>query len=79
MVKNAGFKCYFRREILRITETGGTPLLKLASTGKTDVIEYLLEKGADVHAKSDYGRGGMEHAKSYHKSGWMGNNAQSEL
>lgn len=40
-----------------------TPLLKAASTGKTDVILFLLERGADMRAKTLYGRDVLQHAR----------------
>ena len=40
-----------------------TPLLKAASTGKTDVILFLLQQGADVRAKTLFGRDALQHAR----------------
>jgi ankyrin repeat protein len=34
---------------------GETSLMLAARNGKTDVVKILLEKGADIHAKNNYG------------------------
>ncbi len=48
---------------LRDSVNTETPLLKAASTGKTEVIMYLLEQGADPMAKNPCGRNALEHAR----------------
>ena len=35
------------------SETGSTPLMMAASNGKTDVIKYLIEHGANINAQND--------------------------
>ena len=44
-----------------------TPLLKAASTGKTDIVLYLLEKGADTNAKTQFGRNALVHCQLHEK------------
>ena len=44
-----------------------TPLLKAASTGKTDVVLYLLQKGADSNAKTQFGRNALVHSQLHEK------------
>ncbi|KAL9611600.1 MAG: hypothetical protein Q9167_003758 [Letrouitia subvulpina] len=47
----------------RDTSNQETPLIKAASTGQTDVIRLLLERGADIQARNTYGRRALEHAR----------------
>ena len=44
-----------------------TPLLKAASTGRTDVILYLLQKGADINAKTQRDRNALVHCQLHEK------------
>ena len=44
-----------------------TPLLKAASTGKTDVVRYLLQRGADTRAETDFGRNALVHCQLHEK------------
>ena len=44
-----------------------TPLLKAASTGKTDVLLYLLQKGADPNAKTQWDRNALVHCQLHEK------------
>ncbi|KAL9632651.1 MAG: hypothetical protein Q9164_005185 [Protoblastenia rupestris] len=44
-----------------------TPLLKAASTGKTDVVMYLMEKGADTKAKTQHGRNALVHSQLHQR------------
>lgn len=50
---------------VRDPSSSATPLLKAASTGKTDVIRYLWERGADVRATDNQGRNALERAKQH--------------
>ena len=42
---------------------GNTPLLLASATGVTDVVEILIESGADVTATNDNHRGPRQMAK----------------
>lgn len=42
-----------------------TPLLMATSSGKTDVMKFLLERGADMNAKTQARRDTLGHAKEH--------------
>ena len=46
-----------------------TPLLKAASTGQTDIVKFLLEKGADIQAENPHGRDALMHARLHRPNG----------
>lgn len=44
--------------------TGLTPLMAVAATGHTDVVELLLARGADPSRRDQHGRSAAAHARA---------------
>ena len=44
-------------------KSGFTPLMQAASYGYTDIVRYLLEKGADIHARDSSNLNVIEYTK----------------
>ena len=44
-------------------KSGFTPLMQAASYGYTDIVDFLLEKGADIHARDNSGLNVLEYTK----------------
>ncbi len=44
-------------------KSGFTPLMQAASYGYTDIVDFLLEKGADIHARDNNNLNVLEYTK----------------
>ena len=44
---------------------GQTPLMAAAQYGHTDIVRFLLDKGADAHAKDAYGQTAVDTAAKH--------------
>lgn len=51
-------------QIDAIDDTDTTPLILAASSGRPEVVEYLLKKGADVNHKTSQGHSALQYAAS---------------
>lgn len=49
-------------------DTDTTPLILAASSGRSEVVAYLLEKGANVNQKTSQGHSALQYAAS---KGWI--------
>lgn len=54
---------------IKIPNSGKTPLMRASQVNATEVVEYLLDQGADKNIKDNDGRTAIDYARKYNAHG----------
>lgn len=66
-------------DVNAVTQKGETPLMLAATNGKADVVELLLQQGADKQKKDNSGKTALDYARNAEVSDWTKNTNKDAL
>ncbi|MCG9911178.1 MAG: ankyrin repeat domain-containing protein [Flavobacteriales bacterium] len=66
-------------DVNAVTQKGESPLMLAATNGKADVVELLLQRGADKQKKDNSGKTALDYARNAEVSDWTKNTNKDAL